>query len=112
LRPQGCKWRNPFIDYNSGGSINGMLAATRETVALIGRSTIFVCGHGPAGNRDDVARFQEMLANVHANVAKLKQAGASAEEVVARRPTAAYDKKWGGGFISPDLFTWLVYRGT
>jgi hypothetical protein len=52
-----------------------------------------------------------MLVEVRSNVAKLKQAGASAHEAVTRKPTAPYDEKWGGGFISPDPFTWLVYRG-
>lgn len=101
----------PFIDYHSGGTIDGMIAACRETLALSGPATLIVCGHGPVGSRRDVALFEQMLVDVRANVAKLKLAGASAEETVARKPTAAYDDKWGGGFISPDLFTWLVYRG-
>jgi glyoxylase-like metal-dependent hydrolase (beta-lactamase superfamily II) len=101
----------PFIDYTSGGSIDGMIAACRESLALAGPSTIVVCGHGPVGARSDILSFEEMLAEVRGSVALLKKAGASLQEVTARKPTAPYDKKWGGGFISPDLFTSLVYRG-
>lgn len=101
----------PFIDYNSGGNIDGMIAACRETLALIHPSTIIVGGHGPAGRRSDVVAFEQMLAEVRGKVATLKQSGASAKEVIARKPTASFDANWGGGFISADLFTWLVYRG-
>ncbi len=101
----------PFIDYNSGGNIDGMIEACRETLALIGPSTIVVGGHGPAGGRADVLAFEQMLAEVRGKVAALKGSGASAKEVIASKPSASFDAKWGNGFISPDLFTWLVYRG-
>jgi glyoxylase-like metal-dependent hydrolase (beta-lactamase superfamily II) len=101
----------PFIDYNSGGSIDGMIAACRENLAIAGPSTIVVCGHGAAASRADVLALSEMLIDVHNTVAKWKEAGASAQEVIALKPTARYDKKWGSGFISPELFTSLVYRG-
>jgi glyoxylase-like metal-dependent hydrolase (beta-lactamase superfamily II) len=101
----------PFIDYSSGGSIDGMIAACRESLALAGPSTIVVCGHGPAGSRGDILAFEEMLVDVRNSVATSKKAGISLQEAIARKPTASYDKKWGGGFISPDLFTSLVYRG-
>ena len=31
--------------------------------------------------------------------------------IIAAKPTAAYDAKWGQFVISPDLFTRLVYEG-
>jgi glyoxylase-like metal-dependent hydrolase (beta-lactamase superfamily II) len=101
----------PFIDYNSGGSIDGMIAACRESLALIGPSTIIVGGHGPAGMRADLVSFEQMLVEVRGKVKALKQSGASAKEVISRKPTASFDAKWGNGFISPDVFTWLTYRG-
>lgn len=101
----------PFIDYHSGGSIDGMIAACRETLALIGPSTIVVGGHGPAGSRNEVIAFEQMLIEVRGRVAMHKQSGASAREVVARKPSASFDGQWGNGFIPPDLFTSLIYRG-
>jgi glyoxylase-like metal-dependent hydrolase (beta-lactamase superfamily II) len=101
----------PFIDYSSGGSIDGMIAACQETLALIGPSTIVVGGHGRAARRSDLVSFRTMLVELRGSVANLKQSGASALEVIARKPTATFDEKWGKGFVSPDLFTWLIYRG-
>jgi glyoxylase-like metal-dependent hydrolase (beta-lactamase superfamily II) len=110
----GDTWFNgiyPFIDYNTGGSIDGMIAASKENLEIAGRSTIVVPGHGASGGRDDLAAFHQMLVDMRTSIASLKRSGASAQEVLARRPTTPYDKVWGSGFISPDLFTSLVYRG-
>jgi hypothetical protein len=52
-----------------------------------------------------------MLVAVRDNVAKLKGQGMSVGEVVAAKPTAAFDKKWGQFVITPGLFTELVYEG-
>jgi glyoxylase-like metal-dependent hydrolase (beta-lactamase superfamily II) len=89
----------PFIDYNSGGSIDGMIAACRENLALAGSSTMIVCGHGSAGRRGEILASQEMLVEVRGRVARLKKAGSTVREVMAQKPTASYDKKWGGGFM-------------
>jgi hypothetical protein len=52
-----------------------------------------------------------MLVAVRAKVAALKAQGKSVEEVVAAKPSAAYDAKWGKSVINGALFTALVYRG-
>jgi hypothetical protein len=41
----------------------------------------------------------------------LKKEGKSRDEVVAAKPTANYDAKWGGFVINGDFFTRLVYAG-
>jgi glyoxylase-like metal-dependent hydrolase (beta-lactamase superfamily II) len=42
---------------------------------------------------------------------RLKKQGKSNEEVVAAKPTADYDDKWGGYVINGAFFTRLVYAG-
>jgi glyoxylase-like metal-dependent hydrolase (beta-lactamase superfamily II) len=101
----------PFIDYGTGGNIKGMIAATKENLALANSDTIVVPGHGPVGNRQSLTEFHDMLVAVHEKVAALKSAGRSEEEVVAAKPTAAFDAKWAQGMLNPELFTRLVYRG-
>jgi hypothetical protein len=43
--------------------------------------------------------------------ATLKKKGKWRDEIVAAKPGAAFDAKWGGGPIDPDFFTRLVYEG-
>lgn len=110
----GDTWFNgyyPFIDYNSGGSIDGLVAASGENLKLADAQTIVVPGHGNVGNREDLVKFHQMLSATREAVLALKRTGRSVETVVAARPTAEFDADWGSGFITPELFTRLIYRG-
>ena len=40
-----------------------------------------------------------------------KRAGERMEDVIASKPTKAYDAKWGTFVISGDFFCNMVYRG-
>jgi len=55
--------------------------------------------------------YRDTLATIHDRVAALKREGKPLNEIVAAKPTAAYDAKWGGGFVNGDFFTKLVYKG-
>ncbi|MEN0053091.1 MAG: MBL fold metallo-hydrolase [Mucilaginibacter sp.] len=101
----------PFIDYNTGGNIEGAIKAANLNVSRTTDKTIIIPGHGPIGNRKQLIEFRDMLVDIHAKVSTLKKQGKSVNEVVALKPTAAYDKKWGGFVIDPAFFTKLVYRG-
>ena len=59
-----------------------------------------------------VIRTKLALAQAVADLeAGLKKQGKSLDEVIAARPTAAFDAKWGQFVIDPKFFTRLVYRG-
>jgi glyoxylase-like metal-dependent hydrolase (beta-lactamase superfamily II) len=102
----------PFIDYSTGGSIDGMIAASDANLAATTDRTIIIPGHGkPVSNRADLKGFRDMLVAIRENVAKLKREGRSREEVVAAKPTAAFDAQFGNFVIDPGFFTRLVYEG-
>jgi glyoxylase-like metal-dependent hydrolase (beta-lactamase superfamily II) len=101
----------PFIDYSTGGSIDGMIRAAEANIARVSGKTIVIPGHGPIGNKSQLIEFRDMLVSVREKVSTLKKEGKSLEEVVAARPTADYDAKWGGFVIDGNFFTRLVYAG-
>jgi glyoxylase-like metal-dependent hydrolase (beta-lactamase superfamily II) len=102
----------PFIDYSTGGSINGMIKAAEENVAAAGPKTIVIPGHGhPVSNKEELIAYRDMLVAIRDNVSKLKQACRSVDDIVAAKPTEAFDEKWGKAVISPAFFTRLVYHG-
>jgi glyoxylase-like metal-dependent hydrolase (beta-lactamase superfamily II) len=110
----GDTWWNglyPFIDYVAGGSIDGMIRAANANISRTTRHTLIVPGHGAVGDRVQLTQFRDMLVSIRAKVAALKAQGKSLDEVIAAKPSAAYDAKWGGGVIHPVLFVALVYRG-
>ena len=99
----------PFIDIATGGSIDGAIRLANRCLAQVTDRTIIVSGHGPVGDRAQLVEFRDMLVAVRKNVARLKKQGKSLDEVLAAKPTAAYDAKWGGFVIDPAFFTRLVY---
>lgn len=110
----GDTWFNgafPFIDYSSGGNINGMIEATKVTLSKIGPKTVVIPGHGPVGDKAQFSEYAAMLVDVRDKVAALKKQGKTVDEAVSAKPTAKYDAKWGGGLVAPDTFTKLVYAG-
>ena len=110
----GDTWWNgiyPFIDYSTGGSIDGMIRATERNLQVITDKMIVIPGHGPIGNKAGLTEYRDMLVTIRNNVATLKKRGKSLSETVAAKPTAAYDGKYGQFLISPSLFTSLVYSG-
>ncbi|MBR0985718.1 MBL fold metallo-hydrolase [Bradyrhizobium liaoningense] len=102
----------PFIDYSTGGSIDGMIAASDANLAVAKNDTIIIPGHGkPVSNRAELQEFRDMLVAIRDNVGNLKKQGKTRDETVAAKPTAAFDAKFGQFVIDPGFFTRLVYEG-
>ena len=102
----------PFIDYSTGGSIDGMIAASDANLAATNDDTVIIAGHGKAvGTRRELQEFRDMLATIREKVAALKREGRSSNETVAAKPSAAFDAKFGTFVIDPGFFTRLVYEG-
>jgi glyoxylase-like metal-dependent hydrolase (beta-lactamase superfamily II) len=101
----------PYIDYSTGGSIDGMIRAAEANVANTDDETIVIPGHGPIGNRSQLIEFRDMLVAIRERVADLKKQSKSLDEAVAAKPTADFDAKWGGSIIDGIFFTRLVYAG-
>lgn len=99
----------PFIDVESGGSVDGLIAAVDRAAELADAETKIVPGHGPLSNRAGLLRYREMIASVRDVVKAGIAEGRSREEILASKPTARFDAVWGNGFLSPEQFTGLVY---
>jgi len=101
----------PFIDYSTGGSIDGMIRAAERNLRVTTDKTVVIPGHGPVANKASLTAFRDMLSTIRNNVAALKKQGKSLSETIGARPSAAYDAKWGQFLITPAFFVTLVYSG-
>jgi hypothetical protein len=89
-----------------------MIKATEANLAATTDSSIVIPGHGnPVSNRSELQAYYEMLVAIHENMSKLKRQGRSLNEIIAAKPTADHDAKWGQFVITPAFFTELVYEG-
>ena len=101
----------PYIDNEDGGSIDGAIRWADQAVARTTDHTIVIPGHGAVGTRTQLIEFRDMLVTVRNNVATLKQQGKSLDEIIAAKPTAAFDAQWGNFVFNGDQFTRMVYAG-
>lgn len=103
--------RYPFIDWQHGGSIGGMIKAADKMLAIADDDTKIIPGHGPLATKADLQTFRDMLIDVEAAMKPLIEAGKTREEVIAAKPTEKFDAVWGKGFLTPDAFVGIVYDG-
>ena len=108
-RPSVRQQEPRIIDSSTGGKINGMILAADKILPMVDNNTKIVPGHGPLGNKADLAKCRDMLVVARARVQKLKTAGKSAGEVAASKPFADLDATWGKGFFNGDFFVQMIY---
>jgi glyoxylase-like metal-dependent hydrolase (beta-lactamase superfamily II) len=98
----------PFIDLESGGSIDGVIAAAEKGLGLAGPNTRIIPGHGPVATRAELATYRDMLVDIRAKVAAGIAAGQTLDQIKASKPAERYGM--ADGFIKPDGFIETVYN--
>lgn len=99
----------PVCDLSSGGSVEGMIGAADRILAAADVSTKIIPGHGPLATKADVKAYRDMVAASRDAILPLLKSGKTLDEVKAAKPTAAFDEKWGKGFLKPELWATVVY---
>jgi glyoxylase-like metal-dependent hydrolase (beta-lactamase superfamily II) len=99
----------PFIDLDSGGSVQGYIAAQKKALSIIDDKTKVIPGHGPLADAGDLKASIKMLETSLENVRKLVAAGRTEDEVLAAEPLKAFED-WSWPFISTERMTRTIYR--
>jgi cyclase len=108
----------PVVDLQSGGSINGIIAALNHIIDItVPRDkqeggTMVVPGHGRVCDEADVVEYRDMVTIVRDRVQKMIKDGMTLEAVKAARPTRDYDGRYGAatGFWTTEMFVEAVFR--
>ena len=99
----------PIIDLSSRGSIDGMIHSIDRILAQTDEQTKIVPGHGPVTTRANLKDYRDMLVQVRQRVKDLIAAGKTMDEVVAAVPTKDFDARWASGYVTPEVFTRMVF---
>jgi len=99
----------PFIDGNTGGTLDGLILAHEKVLAGIDDTTRLIRGHGPLGNRAELQAYHDMLVVVRDRIAKLVKSGKTQEQVLAARPTQGFEEKYGGGNFNAEQWIGRAY---
>jgi cyclase len=97
--------RFPFVDLESGGSVQGLIENIAKVLAEIPADTKVIPGHGPLSTPADLKAFHRMLTETTRIVADKKKAGKTLEAIQAEGLPDEW-KEWGSGFI--DTKTWIA----
>lgn len=100
----------PFVDASSGGSLDGLLEGIASLLELANDETTIIPGHGPLAKKTDLVAYSEMLSGVRGKIQTLIDEGKTKKEIIEAKPTAEYDERWGGGFLSPNVWVGVIYE--
>lgn len=100
----------PFIDLDSGGTVEGYISGQRRIIDLADDNTVIIPGHGPLASKEDLKAAKDMLVNARDKVKALIHRGLSQEEILEANPLADYHDTWNWGFITTERMTNTMYR--
>ena len=101
----------PFIDLDSGGNVDGYIAAQIAIWEMADEETKIIPGHGPLGSRGELRSDIDMLVGARASVKAMIDDGMSEDDVVSANPLAEYHDTYDWGFITTERMTRTLYRG-
>jgi glyoxylase-like metal-dependent hydrolase (beta-lactamase superfamily II) len=101
--------RFPFVDLDSGGSIEGLAKNIGELIGKIPADAKLIPGHGPISTLDDLKAYHRMLLETTDFVRKKVAAKKSIDEIKKEGLPAEWNS-WGTGFIKTELWLELIYR--
>jgi hypothetical protein len=101
----------PDLDLAAGGSFDGLVKTIDTFTRNFGRTSVqFVPMRGAAANGAALREYRDMLVAVRDRIAKLVSGGATERDVIAAKPTATFDARWGHGPVSGDRFAAMAFR--
>lgn len=101
----------PIIDHYNGGSFLGMIEAMGLAIGMAGPETKIIPGHGfGVADRDDMLEVQSLLFTLRDRVQALIDEGLDLDAILAEKPTADLDDRWGGvpSWTASDLLP-IIY---
>jgi glyoxylase-like metal-dependent hydrolase (beta-lactamase superfamily II) len=98
----------PFIDVESGGSINGMIDAVDKVIEQPPDVKV-IPGHGPISDLDDMKAYVGMLKETRDVVQKALKDGRTLDQMKQAKLLDPW-KKYSGDFVNEDVFLETLYN--
>jgi glyoxylase-like metal-dependent hydrolase (beta-lactamase superfamily II) len=100
----------PFIDYESGGDVEGFAKNVAAVLAQLPPGTKVIPGHGPLSTLDDLKRYHRMLVETTASVRQRMEAGKSLDTIKAEGFPDEW-KPFGEGFVKAEMWIEAIHAG-
>ncbi|MDP2633381.1 MULTISPECIES: MBL fold metallo-hydrolase [unclassified Pseudoalteromonas] len=99
----------PFVDVDSGGSVDGVLAAVDDVIKKSDANTQIIPGHGPMSDRAGLMKYRELVQKAKDLMLTAMQNNASLEQVLEADPLSELGLKYAN-WLPKEKVTTLFYR--
>lgn len=101
--------RFPFVDIDSGGSVQGLINNVDMLLKTIPADAKLIPGHGPLATIDDLKTYRNLVADSAKVITDAMKAGKSVDEIKKAGLPEKF-KNAGTGFIKTDMWIDIVHR--
>jgi cyclase len=101
--------RFPFVDLESGGTVEGLVRNIGELIGKIPADAKLIPGHGPISTLEDLKSYHRMLQQTTDIVRQKIAAGKTLEQIKTEGLPAEWEP-WGAGFIKTDRWVETIYK--
>ncbi len=98
----------PFVDLNSGGSVEGLAKNLAELIKTIPSDAKLIPGHGAISTVNDLKAYHQTIVETTA-IVREKMKTKSLDEIKKEGLPEKY-KDWGSGFIKTDAWIETIYK--
>lgn len=99
----------PFVDLESGGSVEGLTKNIGELITKIPADAKLIPGHGPISTLDDLKTYHRMLVETTTIVRDKIAAGKTLAQIKSEGLPDEW-KSWGNAFINTDMWLEILHR--
>jgi glyoxylase-like metal-dependent hydrolase (beta-lactamase superfamily II) len=101
--------RFPFVDLDSGGSVQGLINNVAALIQQIPADAKLIPGHGPVSTLQDLKTYHQTLIETSNLVQAEMKKNRSLEDIKKAGLPEKY-KDWGSGFIKTDFWVETIYK--
>ena len=99
----------PFVDLESGGSVQGLTKNIGELIEKIPADAKLIPGHGPISTLDDLKSYHRMLEQT-TEIVKQKIAAKKTLDQIKSEGLPEEWTPWGKGFIKTEMWVQTIYN--
>ncbi len=100
----------PFIDLDSGGSLEGYIHAQMKVISMSNDQTQIIPGHGPLANKADLQKALDMLIDSKKIILAAIEKGHDIDQILKDNPLQKYHDQWNWSFITTERMTRQLYN--
>lgn len=101
--------RFPFVDIDSGGSVQGLINNIGSLIKTLPADAKLIPGHGPLATLDDLKTYHQLIVESSKIVTDAMKKKKSLDEIKKAGLPEKF-KSAGSGFIKTDFWIEMVYR--